>query len=93
MAAAYILLTHVSSVQGLAWIEVKAHEPFDIDSNQWLGNPGHFKGACSDQALLHYFVFLMAKSAARVDSALMCLQVWKSKQSNSYALHKLHATS
>lgn len=30
--------------QGLAWIEVKAYEPFDTDSNQWLGNPGHFKG-------------------------------------------------
>lgn len=31
-------------VQGLAWIEVKAYEPFDLDSTQWLGNPGHFKG-------------------------------------------------
>ncbi|DBA72355.1 TPA: hypothetical protein ACH3X2_010511 [Trebouxia sp. C0005] len=34
----------VVAQQGLAWIEVKAHEPFDTDSSQWLGNPGHFKG-------------------------------------------------
>lgn len=34
----------VVAQQGLAWIEVKAHEPFDLDSSHWLGNPGHFKG-------------------------------------------------
>lgn len=35
---------HSICSQGLAWIEVKAHEPFDLYSSQWLGNPGHFKG-------------------------------------------------
>ncbi|KAA6421565.1 MAG: hypothetical protein FRX49_08509 [Trebouxia sp. A1-2] len=34
----------VVAQQGLAWIEVKAHEAFGIGSNQWLGNPGHFSG-------------------------------------------------
>jgi len=42
-------------VQGLAWIEVKAHEPFDINSSQWLGNPGHFKGACFRSGIIAFF--------------------------------------
>ena len=33
-----------ANLQGLAWIEVKAYEPFDLNSSQWLGNPGHYKG-------------------------------------------------
>ena len=37
-------LCKIPTIQGLAWIEVKAHEPFDLYSGQWLGNPGHYKG-------------------------------------------------
>ena len=39
-------------LQGLAWIEVKTHEPFDIHSSQWLGNPGHYKGEFSNLKLI-----------------------------------------
>lgn len=37
-------ICHFHGVQGRAWIEVKAYEPFDLASTQWLGNPGHYKG-------------------------------------------------
>ena len=45
---------HFTSSQGLAWIEVKAHEPFDLYSSQWLGNPGHYKGMPLILATLKY---------------------------------------
>lgn len=45
---------HFISSQGLAWIEVKAHEPFDLYSSQWLGNPGHYKGMPPTLATLNH---------------------------------------
>ena len=44
--------------QGLAWIEVKAHEPFDLYSSYWLGNPGHYKGKSDPACLCVLLIFV-----------------------------------
>lgn len=35
----------VVAQHGHAWIEVKSHQPFGVDSDHWFGNQGHTKGA------------------------------------------------